>query len=55
MAIELTKEQQRIIDLASASGAFRSAEEVIGTALAMLFEEVEDGIVSDARAGETAV
>ena len=52
MAIEITKEQQRIIDLTIASGAFRSPDEVIGTALAMLFEEVEDGIVSDARAGD---
>jgi Arc/MetJ-type ribon-helix-helix transcriptional regulator len=46
MAIEITKEQQRMIDLAVASGAFRSPDEVIGTALAMLFEELEDGIVS---------
>jgi Arc/MetJ-type ribon-helix-helix transcriptional regulator len=37
MAIEITKEQQRMIDLAIASGAFRSPDDVIGTALAMLF------------------
>ncbi len=52
MAIEITKEQQRMIDLAIASGAFRSPDDVIGTALAMLFEEIEDGIISDARGGE---
>jgi Arc/MetJ-type ribon-helix-helix transcriptional regulator len=52
MAIEITKEQQRMIDLAIASGAFRSPGEVIGTALAMLFEEIGDGIVSDGRAAE---
>ena len=39
MAIEITKEQQRMIDLAIASGAFRSPDDVIGTALAMLFEK----------------
>ena len=37
MAIEITKEQQRMIDLAIASGAFRSPDDVIGTALAVLF------------------
>jgi Arc/MetJ-type ribon-helix-helix transcriptional regulator len=52
MAIEITKEQQRMIDLAIASGAFRSPDDLIGTALAMLFEEIEDGIISDARGGE---
>jgi Arc/MetJ-type ribon-helix-helix transcriptional regulator len=52
MTIEITAEQQRIIDLAIASGAFRTPDDVVGTALAMLFEEIEDGIVSDARAGE---
>jgi hypothetical protein len=34
------------------SGAFRTPGDVIGTALAMLFEEIEDGIVCDARANE---
>lgn len=52
MAIEITKEQQRMIDLAIASGAFRSPDDVIGTALTMLFEEIEDGIVSEARRDE---
>ena len=52
MAIEITKEQQRMIDLAIASGAFRSPDGVIGTALSMLFEEIEDGIISEARRDE---
>jgi Arc/MetJ-type ribon-helix-helix transcriptional regulator len=52
IAIELTKEQQRMIDLAIASGAFRSPDDVIGTALAMLFEDIEDGIVSEVRRDE---
>jgi Arc/MetJ-type ribon-helix-helix transcriptional regulator len=52
MAIEITREQQRMIDLAIASGAFQSPGDVIGAALAMLYEEIEDGIVSETRAGE---
>lgn len=52
MTIELTKEQQRMVDLAVASGSFQNPDEVIGTALAMLYEDVEDGIISDARARE---
>jgi len=52
MAIEITNEQQRMIDLAIASGAFRSPDDVIGTALAMLFEDFEDGIVSQVRQDE---
>jgi Arc/MetJ-type ribon-helix-helix transcriptional regulator len=52
MTIELTKEQQRMVDLAVASGAYRSSDEVVGAALAMLYEDIEDGVVSDARAGE---
>ncbi len=36
MAIELTDEQKRMIDLAVAS----------------VYEDIEDGIISDARAGE---
>jgi Arc/MetJ-type ribon-helix-helix transcriptional regulator len=52
MAMEITKEQQRMIDLAIASGAFRTPDDVIGTALAMLFKEIEDGIVSEARRDE---
>jgi Arc/MetJ-type ribon-helix-helix transcriptional regulator len=52
MTIELTDEQKRMVDLAVASGAYHDPEEVIGTALAMLYEDIEDGIISDARAGE---
>jgi Arc/MetJ-type ribon-helix-helix transcriptional regulator len=52
MTIELTKEQERMVDLAVASGAYRSSDEVIEAALAMLYEDIEDGVVSDARAGE---
>jgi Arc/MetJ-type ribon-helix-helix transcriptional regulator len=52
MTIELTKEQERMVDLAVASGAYRSSDEVIGAALAMLYEDIEDGVVSDARAEE---
>ena len=52
MAIEITKEQQRMIDIAIASGAFRSPDDVIGTALAMLFDDIEDRIIADARENE---
>jgi Arc/MetJ-type ribon-helix-helix transcriptional regulator len=52
MAIEITKEQQRMIDLAVASGAFQSPRDVIGAALAMLYEEIEDGIISETRTRE---
>jgi Arc/MetJ-type ribon-helix-helix transcriptional regulator len=52
MTIELTKEQERMVDLAVASGAYRSSDEVIGASLAMLYEDIEDGVVSDARAEE---
>ncbi len=52
MLIELTNVQQRMIDLAVASGAYHSSDEVIGAALALLYEDIEDGIISDARAGE---
>jgi len=52
MTIELTDEQKRMIDLAVASGAYHDPHEVIGTALAMLYEDIEDGTISDARAGE---
>ena len=33
-------------------GAYHDPDEVIGTALAMLYEDIEDGIISDARATE---
>jgi Arc/MetJ-type ribon-helix-helix transcriptional regulator len=52
MTIELTDEQKRMVDLAVASGAYHSSDEVIGTALTMLYEDIEDGTISDARAGE---
>ena len=52
MTIELTEEQKRMIDLAVASGVYHNPDEVIATALAMLYEDIEDGIISDARAGE---
>jgi len=40
MTIELTKEQERMVDLAVASGAYRNSDEVIGAALAMLYEDI---------------
>lgn len=52
MTIELNPEQQRVIDLAIKSGAYRSSNEVIATALSMLAEDIEDGTVSEARAHE---
>ena len=55
MMIKLTEQQRRMVDLAVASGAYRSSDEVIGAALAMLYEDIEDGIVSEARAREPGV
>lgn len=52
MTIELSKEQQRMVSLAVASGTFRNADEVIDAALGMLYEDIEDGIISDARVRE---
>jgi len=52
MTVELTKEQERLIDLAVASGAYDSSGQVIGAALALLYEDIEDGLVSDARESE---
>lgn len=52
MTIELTAEQERMIDLAVHSGAYHDSEEVISTALAMLAEDIEDGAVSEARSAE---
>jgi len=52
MTIQLTEEQKLIVGLAVASGAYHNSGEVIGTALTMLHEDIEDGIISDARAGE---
>jgi Arc/MetJ-type ribon-helix-helix transcriptional regulator len=53
MTIELRPEQQRMIDLAIRSGVFHDTDEVIGAALAMLAEDIEDGTVSEARAHES--
>jgi Arc/MetJ-type ribon-helix-helix transcriptional regulator len=52
MTIELNSEQQRVVDLAIQSGAYRDSNEVIATALSMLAEDIEDGAVSEARAHE---
>lgn len=52
MTVELTKEQQRVIDLAVASGAYHNSDEVIGAALTLLYEDIEDGMISEARAEE---
>lgn len=52
MTIELSPEHQRVIDLAIQSGAYRDSDEVVATALSMLAEDIEDGAVSEARAGE---
>lgn len=52
MVIDLRPEQQRMIDLAIQSGAYRNPNEVIDTALSMLAEDIEDGSVSEARSNE---
>jgi Arc/MetJ-type ribon-helix-helix transcriptional regulator len=52
MTIELGPEQQRVVDLAIRSGAYRSSHEVIATALSLLAEEIEDGAVAEARENE---
>jgi Arc/MetJ-type ribon-helix-helix transcriptional regulator len=52
MTIELNAQQQRLVDLASRSGAYHNPDEVIDTALSMLAEDIEDGLVSDARSQE---
>jgi Arc/MetJ-type ribon-helix-helix transcriptional regulator len=52
MTIELSPEQQRVIDLAIQSGAYRDSDEVVATALSMLAADIEDGAVSEAQAGE---
>jgi Arc/MetJ-type ribon-helix-helix transcriptional regulator len=52
MTIELTPEQERMIDPAVRSGAYHGSEEVISTALAMLAEDIEDCAVSEARSAE---
>jgi len=52
MTIELKPEQQRVIDLAIRSGAFHNTDEVIDSALSMLAEDIEDGMVSESRSQE---
>ncbi len=52
MTIELNDQQRRMIDLAMASGAYRTSSDVINTALAMLSEDIEDWAISEARAAE---
>jgi Arc/MetJ-type ribon-helix-helix transcriptional regulator len=52
MNIELKPEQQRMIDLAIQSGAYHNLDEVIDTALSMLAEDIEDGVISEARSHE---
>ncbi len=52
MTIELKPEDQRIVDLAIQSGAYQDPGDVIGTALSMLAEDIEDGAVSEARKHE---
>jgi Arc/MetJ-type ribon-helix-helix transcriptional regulator len=52
MTIELNPEQQRVIDVAIRSGVFHNPDEVINAALAMLTEDIEDGVISEARMHE---
>ena len=49
MTIELKPEQERVINAAIRSGAYRNSDEVIAMALAILAEDIEDGAVSEAR------
>jgi hypothetical protein len=41
-----------MVDLVVASGGFHDPHEVIGTALTMLYEDIEDRFISDSRAVE---
>lgn len=52
MTIELKPEHQRVIDRAIHSGAFQAPDEVIGAALDILAEDIEDVAVSKAREHE---
>ena len=52
MTIELKPEHQRMIDRAIHLGAYHDPNEVIGAALEMLAEDLEDVAVSKARAQE---
>jgi Arc/MetJ-type ribon-helix-helix transcriptional regulator len=47
--IELKPEHERVIELAIQSGAYRTSDEVIETALSLLAEDIEDGAVSESR------
>ena len=49
MTIELKPEHQRMIDRAIHLGAYHDPNEVIGAALEMLAEDLEDVAVSKAR------
>jgi Arc/MetJ-type ribon-helix-helix transcriptional regulator len=53
VTIELKPDQQRVIDLAIRSGAYRNSDEVIATALSMLAEDIEDDAVAEERAHES--
>jgi len=52
MVIDLKPDQQRVIDLAMQSGSYHDPNEVIATALSMLAEDIEDGVVSEALRDE---
>jgi Arc/MetJ-type ribon-helix-helix transcriptional regulator len=52
VVIDLEPEQQQVVDMAIQSGAFHTSNEVIAAALSMLAEEIEDGVVSEARSHE---
>jgi Arc/MetJ-type ribon-helix-helix transcriptional regulator len=49
VTLELKLEQQRVIDLAIQSGAYRNSDEVIAAAISMLAEDIEDEAVAEAR------
>jgi Arc/MetJ-type ribon-helix-helix transcriptional regulator len=52
MATHLKPEHQRIIDRVIASGIYRDSDEVIGTALEMLCEDIEDLRIAEKRLAE---
>ncbi len=52
MTIELKPEDQRIVDLAIQSGAYHTAGDVIGSALSMIAEDLEDGAKAEERKHE---
>ncbi len=55
MTIELKSEHQSMIERAIQSGAYQDSDEVIGAALDMLAEDIEDVAVSNARAHEPRI